>query len=615
MDLVKIESPAFLKTLSIKELESLSTEIREFLITNVSKTGGYLASNLSSVELSIGLHRVFNSPADKILFDPDNQSYTHKILTGRANAFKTLRQVNGMSSFQSASESEHDPYEATTIGQSLSIAYGLSMKNDADQIICVLSHEALNKGIVFEALNHISSYKKKVIIVINDYSDASGISGLATSLKNLALAKPITQFRDDMSSFFEKGNLITKPIKRSIKGITSTLGKTVTTTNIFTELGFRYIGPFDGHKISDVNRVLKYARDYEEPIVIHFKTIKGKGYQEAHHELKGHWIDLNDFDPNTGKHIFDLPEGYCSSEDQMIETLKVMAESNPRFMVVNTVSHLEEKLKFVKGKIFNIHNALAHGFSFASGLCLQNLKPVLICESKNLLSVYETLLSEISLVNCPMTIIALNSGFNEIDGGLQKGIYDLSLFSKFDPFVIAQPKNNQEIHHQLLLTQHTSKVSIVRLQDQNGMKAALSNPPFILGQWEINNLEVSDPSGIILTYGSNVETYLQKSKSNYLNLWVVNMRYANPMDEDALSFCLQTNKPIYIVSDDFIPESLLCKIDELKKEIASYSVIHIYQPQSQLYKHGPVSYLRKQAKIDSLSVLNDILNDIEVNNN
>lgn len=613
MDLVKIESPAFLKTLTLKELETLAQEIREFLSSHVSKTGGYLASNLSSVELTIGLHRVFNSPADKILFDPDNLSYTHKIVTGRASLFKTLRQVNGMSSFQSASESIHDPYEATTKGQSLSIAYGLSMKNEADQIICVISHNALNKGIVFEALNHISSFKKKVIIVINDYSDEAGVSGLTTSLKNLALAKPITQFRDDMSSFFEKGNLITKPIKKSIKGITSTLGKTVTSTNLFTELGLRYIGPFDGHKISDVSRVFKYARDYEEPIVVHFKTIKGKGYQEAQHELKGHWVDLNDFDPNTGKQVISLPDGYVHSEDQVIESLKFMADTNPRFMVVNTIDYLEDKLKFVKGKVFNIHHTISHAFSFASGLCIQDLKPVLICESQDLLSVYETLLSETSLISCPMIIIALKSGFNEIDGGLQKGIYDLSLFSKFDQFVIAQPKNNQELHHQLLLAQQSSKVTLIRLLDYNKSKAVFNQPPFLIGQWEINNLEVSNPSGIILTYGSNVEPYLQKIQSNHLKLWVVNMRYANPLDEDALSFCLQTQAPIFIVSDDFIHESLLCKIDELKKQMSSNSEIKIYQPQSQLYKHGPVSTLRKQAKIDSLSVLNDILNNIEVN--
>lgn len=613
MDLVKIESPSFLKSLSLKEMESLAQEIRDFMSASVSKTGGFLASNLTSVELSIGLHRIFNSPTDKILFDAAHQSYTHKILTGRAKDFNSLRQVGGLSGFQSLNESDHDPYEATVLGQALSIGYGLSMKNDADEIITVVTQDSLNQGIFYEALNHMSISKKKVIIIINDSSDGQKIKGLSTSLKNLALAKPITQFRDDMSTFFEKGNVITGPLKRGIKNITTTLSKTVTTTNLFTEMGLRYLGPFDGHKLSDVLRVLSYAKSVDEPIVIHFKTTLGKGYKVAHNELAGRWVDLSDFDPTTGKQKVELPANTMSIEDHVITEIKQIVKDQPKAVVVNTVPQLVDSFSSLKERYYDLTQSVVHSIAFSSGLSLAGFKVILCVESKDIVEGFDFFLSDLAVMHQPMTIISFNSGVLTLDGGYQKGLFDLKLLEQLPYITVVEGKDAFETRSLVQLSLNSNQTTFVRVQDGSYPVIEKVNPLFGLGQWEMLNLEISEPSGILLTYGKSVNAYLEKIVSNKTSLWVVNMRTLKPLDEKTLHYVLQQGKPLYVVTEDYINPNLIVDFNNFK-EIHRYDApIKYYGLDSELLYFGHSAQLKKQAKVDTLSIFSQILQDIEVN--
>lgn len=611
MDLVKIESPAFLKTLSLKELESLASEIREFMISSISKTGGYLAANLSSVELTISLHKVFDSPKDKILFDAIHQSLTHKILTGRSSDLNTLRQLNGLSSYQSINESRHDPFSASSVGQALSIGYGLSMKNDADEIICVLNNESLSHGEVYEALNHISSTGKKIIIVINDCGSEKSINAIATSLKNLTLAKPITQFKDDMSSFFEKGNVITGPIKRSIKTITTSIGKTVGTNNLFTEMGLKYVGPFDGHKVNDVIRVLNYAKTVDEPIVVHFKTIKGKGYKAAQNEHEGLWVDLNDFDMFKGQHSINLPNGHISIEDDLFDEIKHLSENYPKLVVVNTISAHQNQLSFLKERLYLLEPTL-HALSFSSGLSLAGYRVILLVDASMIIKGMDNLLSEIGFMDQNITIVGLNSGLILLDGGYQKGLFDLALSYKVPTLNIVTGRNHSETRMLLSLSVSQNHPTYLRVQTSSASKQNFLAPNFEFGQWEMLNLEAKECRGIVLTYGKTVDVLFEKIKSNQLPLWVVNMRHLKPLDEKTLHYCFSFGKPIFFVSEDYRQTDLLCQINEFKEKFNYLSVIRSYGIAEGYYTHGHVNMIRKSAGIDSVTILKNLVNDLEV---
>lgn len=610
MDLHQIESPAFVHSLSTKELESLASSIRDFLVQSVTKTGGPLASNLTTVELTLGIHKTFNSPFDKILFDASDLAYTHKILTGRAKDFARLHQLHGLSGTQSINESTHDPYTATKVGQALSIGYGYSMKNDADQIVVVLSYDSMDQGQVYEALNHISSSKKKMIIILNDTSTSRTLGTISTSLRNLGMVKPISQFRDDMSQFFDKGNVITGPIKRGLKNITTSLSKTVATSNIFTELGFRYVGPFDGHKMNDVLRVLNFAKNSEESVVVHFKTIKGKGYRLLHNEHKGLWVDLNKFDLETGKAKVDYPENVVEVNQLVFDELLYQAQQNQHLVLVDTIDRKSSEIEQLQQVFSNRYHHIKpnqHAFSFVSGLALSELKPVLLVESKFLLSGFKSLLIEMSLMKLPISMLIYDVGITDTEVSVQVGLFDLPLLAQLPHVIISQGREGREIIQLVSLASTYNDPFVLRIQNTTTTKIKRIDPQFNVGQWEHLNPELMDVKGIIITYGLSTNQYIDRVNSNYLPLWVINARFINPIDENLLHYCFKQNVPIFIVSEDYLCSSYQLNLYEFKKQHNYQSEIHIYAINKDFIPFGSIPSLKRDLEIDTNTILQRII--------
>ena len=301
----EIRSPQDIKKLNIQQLNELAEDIRSFLITSVSKTGGHLSSNLGIVELTLALHYVFDSPTDKIFFDVGHQAYTHKILTGRAPLFTTLRQYKGLSGFQKRKESIHDVWEAGHSSTSLSAALGFAVARDLSkqngQVIPVIGDGAMASGMSFEALNQIGSEKRKMIIIFNDneMSISGNVGAFSQACTHLRASKGYTTLKKDISSRLSTTKLGDKILER-MKGFKDSIKNTVVDGSIFTELGLDYIGPIDGHDMEELIHVLSNIKDHNGPIVVHVITKKGKGYKIAE-QNPDKYHATGPFDIKTGK--------------------------------------------------------------------------------------------------------------------------------------------------------------------------------------------------------------------------------------------------------------------------------------------------------------------------
>ena len=308
MRIEEIKNPGFLKDMNNEELNELCNDIRSFLVSSISKTGGHLSSNLGVVEVCVALHKVFNTPKDKIIFDVGHQSYVHKILTGRANEFENLRQFGGISGFQKRNESEYDPWEAGHSSTSLSAALGMAIARDLsgndENVIAVIGDGALGGGPSLEALSHISDVSSKVIIVLNDneMSISKPVGAVNSILSSLRMSKVYRDSKHDLKDYLST-NFFGEKILDCLIGFRDGLKKRLLSTNFFTDIGIEYLGPIDGHDLVALQNAFKMAKDHDGSIIVHVVTKKGKGYSYAENDKTGNWHGVGPFDIETGKSV------------------------------------------------------------------------------------------------------------------------------------------------------------------------------------------------------------------------------------------------------------------------------------------------------------------------
>ncbi|HPF83695.1 MAG TPA: 1-deoxy-D-xylulose-5-phosphate synthase N-terminal domain-containing protein, partial [Bacilli bacterium] len=308
MNVVDIKNPKFLKKMKKRELIRLSDDIRQFLIDNISKTGGHLSSNLGVVDLTIAIHKVFDSPKDKIIFDVGHQSYTHKILTGRANEFDTLRKYNGLSGFQKRNESIYDSYEAGHSSTSLSAALGFALARDLDHkkynVIAVIGDGSIGNGLAYEALNHIGSLNTPLIVILNDneMSISKNVGAVHNILDKIRSNNNYNHVKGNTKTILEKIPLIGGSLHKGISLVKESMKKIYMKDGyLFEEFGFDYYGPINGHDYTEMLAYLELAKKANKPVLLHVITEKGKGFPYAEEDLEGIWHGVTPFDPSTGK--------------------------------------------------------------------------------------------------------------------------------------------------------------------------------------------------------------------------------------------------------------------------------------------------------------------------
>ena len=552
LDIIDIKDPKFLKDLNNRELRQLAKNIRQFLISSVSKTGGHLSSNLGVVELTIALHKVFNAPSDKVFFDVGHQSYIHKILTGRAQDFTTLRQYNGLSGYQKRSESEYDCFEgghsSTTISAAIGMAIARDLRNEKYSIIPVIGDGALTGGIAWEALNHLGHLQKRVIIILNDneMSISKNIGGLNNFLDKMRISMPYNKAKQNYKDFLNKSKLgvVTYKGTKKIKDVI----KHTVISNIFVDMGLDYIGPLDGHDFKDLIRGLEKAKDNKKPIVVHVVTRKGKGYFKAEDDSKGMWHGVGKFNPITGDFISNKAKDEVSWSQAVADAVYNEMNDNDKIVTITPAmisgSKLEKIFKDFPSRSFDVTIAEQHATMMATGLALNGMHPFLSVYSTFSQRSYDQFNHDLSRMDLPVVIGLDRAGLVGEDGETHHGIFDISLYRSLPNFIISAPKDNSEVNSLVKLGFETKHPFIIRYPRGN-VKKDLKFAELKIGKWQtlINN-----NNKILITYGNHSCEFAKRIDKKKCGL--VHAVFLKPLDFKMLDKLFSNENEIIIYEPD-----------------------------------------------------------------
>lgn len=450
--------PEDLKNMSLQEMDLLSYAIRDFLIEKVSKTGGHLASNLGVVELTLALHKMFDSPKDKIIWDVGHQAYVHKILTGRAAEFDTLRKLDGLSGFPKGKESPHDAFDTGHSSTSISAAAGLAaardLKGEKHEVIAVIGDGSLTGGMAYEALNNIGVSKSKVIVILNDngMSISPNIGGISTHLGTLRTSKGYLNAKDFIKNKIGSIPSVGKGIADGLAGLKNDIKYTLLEHGgvLFEELGFTYFGPVDGHDLEALCDVLERARNLQEPVVIHVITKKGKGYLNAE-KAPDKFHGIGPFDPETGELLKRSNRPTYSSV--MGKTLTELAAENQDIVAITAAmgdaTGLGSFAKAYPGRFFDVGIAEQHAVTFAAGLAKAGMRPVVAIYSSFLQRGYDQIIHDVCMQNLPIVFCLDRAGIVGADGETHHGVFDLAYLNAMPNMTVLAPTCDFELKEAL----------------------------------------------------------------------------------------------------------------------------------------------------------------------
>lgn len=450
----KVKSPQDLKNLSDDKVEELAAEIRQFLIDKVSVTGGHLGPNLGVVELTIALHRVFDSPRDPIVFDTSHQSYVHKILTGRADQFDTLRQKDGLSGYTDRGESEHDWTESSHASAAISVIDGLSkafcIKGESRRnAVAVVGDGALTGGMCWEALNNISADKERnAVIVVNDNgrSYSPTIGGLSENLSRIRAQHGYDELMEHGKKTLKSLGWVGNRTFDALRAVKEGVKSSILPTEMFPELGMKYIGPINGHDLDALDHALSYARDYEGPIIVHVVTEKGHGFAPAVNEPQDQMHSTGAIDPVTGVPKGKSQPGWTAVfSEELIEAAKKRDDIVAITAAMAGPTGLIPFAEQFPNRFFDVGIAEQHAMASASGLALGGLHPVVAIYSTFLNRAFDQLLMDIALLKQPVTIVLDRAGVTGSDGASHNGVWDMSLTTIIPGIHVAAPRDGQRL--------------------------------------------------------------------------------------------------------------------------------------------------------------------------
>ena len=456
--LSEINSPKDLTKLTFEQLDSLSAEIRAYLIEQVSKTGGHLGPNLGVVELTIAVHRIFQSPKDVIVFDTGHQSYVHKLLTGRKSGFDKLRQRGGVAGYPNRGESEHDVVEnshaSTALSWSDGISKGFSITNQRDRtVVCVVGDGALTGGMSWEALNNIAASKnQRLVIIINDNerSYSPTIGGVATYLSTLRTTSGYERFLDWGKGILEKTPVVGHPIYETLHGVKKGIKDIVAPQGMFEDLGLKYFGPVDGHNIEAIEKALKIAKDYDAPVLVHVITEKGRGHAPALNDEAEKFHAVGVVDPETGLPLTKGSKSWTSVFSD--ELVKIGSERKDVVAITAAMmgpTGLDKFQNAYPDRTFDVGIAEQHATTAAAGMAYAGLHPVFAVYSTFLNRAFDQLLLDVALHKAGVTFVLDRAGVTGDDGPSHNGIWDLALTGIIPTLHVAAPRDGQQLRETL----------------------------------------------------------------------------------------------------------------------------------------------------------------------
>ncbi len=614
----KIDSPADLKNLPVKELNLLAAELREAIIATCATNGGHLAPSLGVVELTLALHKVFNSPVDRIVWDVGHQAYAHKLLTGRRDRFGTLRTLGGISGFPKRAESTHDAYDVGHSSTSISAALGLATARDLsgnhNKVIAVIGDGSMTGGLAFEGLNQAGHLNKDLVVILNDneMSIAENVGALSNFLSRTITSEFVHKIKKDVESFLEGldsrlGHGVLKVAKRaeeSLKGL-------FTPGMLFEAFGFEYVGPIDGHNIEQLLETLENVKRFDDAVLIHVLTTKGKGYQPAETN-PSLFHGVGPFDRATGK-VLKGKGGAASYTAVFGEVMKRLAEEDDRVVAITAAmpdgTGLAGFASEFPRRFFDVGIAEQHGVTFAAGLAADGFKPVFAIYSSFLQRAYDEVFHDVCLQNLPVTFAIDRAGVVGSDGPTHHGVFDLSYLRHLPNMTLMAPKDENELQHMLRTAIAHDGPIAVRYPRGNGYGVSLDQvfQALPIGKGEILR-EGRDAA--LLAVGTMVYPALEAANAlaaEGIELTVVNARFIKPLDRELILSLAGKSARLFTAEENVLQGGFGTAVLELLEEegVDGIAVTRIGYPDSYV-EQGEQPELRAMYGLDAKGLADKI---------
>ena len=608
-DLTKIKDPAFLKDLSTSECKELAQDIRDFLIHSLSETGGHLSSNLGVVELTIALHKTFDSPNDKLIFDVVHQSYTHKILTGRASQFDSLRQYQGLSGFLKRDESIHDVYEGGHSSTSIAAAAGMEFaklyNGNGKKIIAIIGDGALTSGMALEALNFLGAHPEhQPVIILNDneMSISKNIGYLANMLNSIRGKAGYRKLKSKTKRLIPKFLYkLTSKVERGIKGF-------ITDNTLFDDLGFSYYGPINGHDFKELDKYLRIAKKISKPCVIHVLTEKGKGYSWSEGDKSGYWHGVGPFDIDTGIPTKVQEKNMYSFSQIISKYMLNYAENHKKFHIVIPAmiqgSAMKEFEMKYPTRITDVGIAEQMAVTMASGLALEGVDVFTPIYSTFIQRAYDQVNHDVARQKAKVIFGIDRAGLVGADGETHQGIFDIPLLRHIPHMTIAHPRNATQAFMLLnyAFEKNTGPFAIRYERANTSYDFDLGIPSTIATcSWEVLK---DGTQATFIGFGSMIEKVLDAYEEDTLDVGVVDARFIKPLDEKVLHQILKQNTPIILYEESIFFGGFASAVLEFGA-IHHYdmSKVHVMAIHDEYVEQGTKEELLKELKLDLTSII------------
>lgn len=611
--------PADLRKLNVEQLPEICKELREDIIDEVSVNPGHFASSLGVVEITVALHYVYNTPEDRIVWDVGHQAYGHKILTGRRDKFCTNRKFHGICPFPNPRESEYDTFTCGHASNSISAALGMAvaaLHNDQRHVVAVIGDGAMSGGLAFEGLNNVSSTPNDLLIILND-NDMSidrAVGGMEQYLLNIDTNETYNRLRFKASKWLHSKGYLNEDRRKGILRLNNALKSALShQQNIFEGMNIRYFGPFDGHNVKEIVRVLQQLKNMKGPKLLHLHTVKGKGYEPAE-KAATIWHAPGKFDPETGERMIadcsNLPSRF---QDVFGNTLLELAEKNPKIVGVTpampTGCSMNIMQKAMPDRVFDVGIAEGHSITFSGGMAKDGLQPFCNIYSSFSQRAYDNIIHDVAILNLPVVICLDRAGLVGEDGPTHHGVFDMAALRPIPNITIASPMNEHELRRLMYTAQLPDKGAfVIRYPRGRG----------VLSDWKCPLEEIKVGTGRILhdgkdvailsigPIGNNVEIAIKEfseTESETLSVAHYDMRFLKPLDENLLHEIGKKFKRIITIEDGIRSGGFGSSILEWMSDNGySPKITRLGVPDS-FIEHGPVDELQKICHIDPDSII------------
>ncbi|MDH5546880.1 MAG: 1-deoxy-D-xylulose-5-phosphate synthase [Gammaproteobacteria bacterium] len=610
-----VDTPEQLRHLKVEELSTLASELREFLIESVGRTGGHLSAGLGTIELTIALHYIYDTPNDRLVWDVGHQSYPHKILTGRRDQMDSLRQKDGLAGFPKRGESEYDTFgvghSSTSISAALGMALASRQTNSERRVVAVIGDGAMTAGMAFEALNHAGDLDANLLVILNDndMSISPNVGGLSNYLAKILSGKLYSQVREGSKKVLKSMPTVSELARRAeehVKGM-------VVPGTLFEELGFNYVGPIDGHDIETLTTTLRNMRGLEGPQFLHVITTKGKGYAPAEdNPCKYHGVTA--FDPNTGKSEKTASKPSTPTYTEVFgQWLCDMASADERLVGITPAmregSGMVEFSERFKDRYFDVGIAEQHAVTLAAGLACEKLKPVVAIYSTFLQRAYDQLVHDVALQDLPVLFAIDRAGLVGPDGPTHAGSFDISFMRCIPNMLIMAPSDENECRQMLYTGFQHNGPAAVRYPRGKGPCVEVQSRMEVIPHG-VAETRRQGKGVAILAFGSVLTACLEAAEQ--LDATVLNMRFIKPLDEKAIIDLLDTHELLVTVEENAVMGGAGSAVNELLVSLPKHPrILNIGIP-DYFIDHGTREELLETAGLTAATIVSRIHDEIDV---